>query len=126
MMHTERSSSQGTSGMVCAVLFEEENRQPTAAYTTKGLPPATPVPSHAGPQTAALLEPPLRLLDFHIRHQVSIHWGPKSGNKRQSAKPAGVLGCGIQYAKDQLPTDPTGWTSLRLPDLGFIEFNASD
>ena len=66
------------------------------------------------PDTVAELEPPLLLLDFHIRHQVSIHWGPNPANERQNAKPRGVLGCEIQYARGGVPADETGWTSLGL------------
>ena len=66
------------------------------------------------PQAVALLEPPLLLLDFGIRHQVTIHWGPNPEDERRNAKPAGVMGCEIQYAKDALPADPTGWISLGL------------
>ena len=64
--------------------------------------------------TVAELEPPLLLLDFGIRHQVTIHWGPNPDNERRNAKPAGVMGCEIQYAKDQLPAEDTGWITLGL------------
>ena len=60
------------------------------------------------------MEPPLLLLDFHLRHQVSIHWGPNPGNERQNAKPRGILGCELQYARGGLPADESGWTSLGL------------
>ena len=64
--------------------------------------------------TVAELEPPLLLLDFSIRHQVTIHWGPNPGNERQNAKPHGVMGCEVQYAQGALPEQETGWISLGL------------
>lgn len=73
--------------------------------------PATPP---AAAQSVAEMEPPLLLLDFHIRHQVSIHWGPNPGNEHQNGKPRGILGCELQYARGGLPADESGWTSLGL------------
>ena len=66
------------------------------------------------PDTVAEMEPPLLLLDFHLRHQVSIHWGPNPGNEHQNTKPRGVMGCELQYARGGIPTEDTGWISLGL------------
>ena len=60
------------------------------------------------------LLPPQLLLDFSIRHQVTIHWGPNPGNEHQNPKPHGVMGCEIQYAKGAVPQEETGWISLGL------------
>ena len=68
----------------------------------------------AAPQSVAEMEPPLLLLDFHIRHQVSIHWGPNPGNEHENGKPRGVLGCEIQYARGGIPADESGWVPLGL------------
>jgi len=76
------------------------------------VPDGSPSPSSAA--TVAEMEPPLLLLDFSIRHQVTIHWGPNPGNERQNAKPTGVMGCEIQYAQGALPQQQTGWISLGL------------
>ena len=71
---------------------------------------------HTATAIQAILEllPPLLLLDFSIRHQVTIHWGPNPGNEHQNAKPHGVMGCEIQYAKGGLPAEETAWISLGL------------
>ncbi len=66
------------------------------------------------PDAVAELEPPLLQLDFSIRHQVTVHWGPNPGNEHRNAKPAGVMGCEIQYAQGALPEQETGWISLGL------------
>lgn len=54
----------------------------------------------ASPDAISEITPPLMQLDFSIRQQVTIHWGPNPGNEHQNAKPAGVMGCEIQYAKE--------------------------
>ena len=88
-----------------------------------------PANTPAAPQSVAEMEPPLLLLDFHIRHQVSIHWGPNPGNEHQNGKPRGILGCELQYARGGLPADESGWTSLGLdtdsPMLHHIETGTS-
>jgi len=52
-MFTEHSSSQRTFQVVCAGLYEEVNRQPSAEYTTEHTPAAPPLPSQAGPLPAS-------------------------------------------------------------------------
>ena len=76
------------------------------------VPDTTPTPT----ALEAILEilPPLLLLDFSIRHQVTVHWGPNPGDEHRNAKPTGVMGCEIQYAKGGVPTEETGWISLGL------------
>ena len=75
-----------------------------------------PDPIKTATAIEAILEllPPLLLLDFSIRHQVTIHWGPNPGNEHQNAKPTGVMGCEIQYAKGGVPQEETAWISLGL------------
>jgi len=76
------------------------------------VPDATPTPTE--PEAILEILPPLLLLDFSIRHQVTIHWGPNPGNEHQNAKPHGVMGCEIQYAKGGVPQEETAWISLGL------------
>jgi len=66
------------------------------------------------PERISRIVPPLLLLDFSIRRQVTIHWGPNPGNEHQNARPHGVMGCEIQYAVGGVPADESGWTSLGL------------
>jgi len=66
------------------------------------------------PERISRIVPPLLLLDFSIRHQVTIHWGPNPGNEHQNARPHGVMGCEIQYAKGGVPQEETAWISLGL------------
>ena len=58
--------------------------------------------------------PPMLLLDFSIRHQVIIHWGPNPGNEHENARPHGTMGCEIQYIRGGIPADGSGWTTLEL------------
>jgi len=76
----------------------------------------------------AILEilPPLLLLDFSIRHQVTIHWGPNPGNEHQNAKPHGVMGCEIQYAVGGVPTEESGWISLGLDTDSPIQHHVTE
>ena len=57
---------------------------------------------------------PILELDFSIRHQVIVHWGPTPGDEQRNAKPHGVSGCEIQYAKNEEPQEESGWTTLGL------------
>lgn len=81
----------------------------------------TPAPS---PYAVSELAPPLLLLDFSIRHEIIIHWGPNPSDEHQNTKPHGILGCEIQYAKEGTPQNDAGWTTLCLntvsPELHHI------
>jgi hypothetical protein len=72
------------------------------------------IPTAPSPDAISLLAPPLLLLDFSMRHQVTIHWGPNPGNEHENAKPRGVMGCEIQYALGSLPVDERDWVVLGL------------
>jgi hypothetical protein len=58
------------------------------------------------------IPPPLLLLDFSVRRQVTVHWGPNPANERENGRPAGVGGCQIQAARGGIPQDEAGWTEL--------------
>jgi len=58
--------------------------------------------------------PPLLLLDFSIRHQVVIHWGPNPANEHMNARPVGTKGCEIQYCRGGIPTEESDWRMLEL------------
>ena len=58
--------------------------------------------------------PPIIHLDFSIRHQVTVHWGPNPGNEHLNGKPAGVQGCEIQYVKNEEPEDENAWFNLGM------------
>jgi hypothetical protein len=70
--------------------------------------------------------PPQIFLDFSIRHQVTIHWGPNPVNEHQNPKPHGVMGCEIQYAKGAVPQDPAGWISLGLDTDSPLQHHVSE
>ena len=60
------------------------------------------------------ITPPMIHLDFSIRHQVTVHWGPNPANENKNGKPAGVLGCEIQFVKNEEPADENAWFSLGM------------
>ena len=70
----------------------------------------TPTPEGAIYEIA----PPLILLDFSIRRQVTIHWGADPANERLNKRPAGTIGCEIQYALGGLPAEESAWAVLEL------------
>ena len=55
------------------------------------------------------IPPPMLLLDFSVRRQVSIHWGPNPHNEQQNGRPAGTTGCQIQIARGGIPADEASW-----------------
>jgi len=74
-----------------------------------GIPVADPTKTPQSPDDILAILAPLLLLDFSVRRQVTIHWGPNPGNEHENGKPEGVFACQIQYAVDTLPEDDTGW-----------------
>ena len=68
----------------------------------------------APPDHVMTIPPPLLLLDFSVRRQVTIHWGPNPSNEHQNARPAGTFGCQIQAARGGLPTDEALWIPLDI------------
>jgi len=69
-------------------------------------------PTHA--DDALTIAPPLLLLDFSVRRQVTIHWGTNPANEHQNHRPAGTIGCQIQYAHGGIPTDENLWIVLDI------------
>jgi hypothetical protein len=76
------------------------------------VPDTTPTPTDR--EAIFAIVPPLLLLDFSIRRQVTIHWGPNPGNERNNARPAGVFGCDIQCARGGEPEDEAGWMQIDI------------
>ena len=70
----------------------------------------TPTPTPA--DDVMMIEPPLLKLDFDIRRQVTAHWGPNPGDERHNGRPAGTIGCQVQYARGGIPTDESQWIAL--------------
>lgn len=77
------------------------------------------------PDAVCQISPPLLLLDFGRRRQVTIHWGPNPGNEHENARPAATVGCQIHVARGGEPEDETGWKDLGIdtesPCLHHIE-----
>ena len=70
----------------------------------------TPAP----PDEILAIEPPLLLLDFSIRRQVIIHWGPNPAKEHSNARPKESAGCEIQFARGGIPTEEAAWTVLKI------------
>ena len=74
-------------------------------------------PSPASPEAILTVPAPLILLDFSVRRQVTIHWGQNPANENLNARPAGVIGCQIEYATGGIPAEESAWRILETdPD----------
>ena len=69
-------------------------------------------PSKSDPDDILSVTPPDVHLDFSIRQQVTVHWGPTPQDERRNGRPHGVVGCEIQYHKGGIPTNEEGWLPL--------------
>ena len=69
-------------------------------------------PTSADADAILTVAAPLILLDFSVRRQVTIHWGPNPSNEQQNGRPTGVIGCQIEYALGGIPADENVWRVL--------------
>ncbi|MCK5849896.1 MAG: hypothetical protein KAH23_03195 [Kiritimatiellae bacterium] len=76
------------------------------------VPDTTPTPTD--PEDILAIVPPMIALDFSIRQQVTIHWGPGPRNEQRNGRPAGTCGCQIQIACGGFPEKETDWEILEL------------
>jgi hypothetical protein len=81
-----------------------------AAGLTVRDPTKTPTP----PDDVMTIAPPLLLLDFSIRRQVTVHWGPNPSNERQNGRPSGTIGCQVQTARGGIPAEESAWVALEI------------
>ena len=70
------------------------------------------IPTSTALDEVMMLEPPLLLLKFNIRRQVTVHWGPNPNDESHNARPAGTIGCQIQVARGGIPTEEAQWIAL--------------
>ena len=83
-------------------------------------------PTRLAPDAIFAIPPPLLSLDFSIRHQVTIHWGPNPCNERNNARPAGTFGCEIQFARGRVPAEEALWTQLGIGTESPLIHNVHD
>ena len=74
-------------------------------------------PTLTAPEYVATLDPPLVLLDWSQRGQVTVHFGVYPANEKNNSKPADIVGVRISYR-----TVPTG----RQAETGPWQFLADD
>ncbi len=67
------------------------------------------IPTPADPNFILTVPPPLLLLDFGVRRQVTIHWGPNPGDEANNGRPVGTIGCQVQQAKGGIPVNEALW-----------------
>jgi hypothetical protein len=60
------------------------------------------------------IPPPLLLLDFSVRRQVTVHWGPNPSNEHQNARPVGTIGCEVQTARGGIPATEAQWVPIEV------------
>ena len=64
------------------------------------------------PEDILEITPPLTFLDFSVRRQITIHWGPNPQDESHNGRPAGVIGAQIQYCVGGIPEQEAGWITL--------------
>ncbi|MCK5863014.1 MAG: hypothetical protein KAH38_11040 [Candidatus Hydrogenedentes bacterium] len=81
----------------------------------------------ADPIALMMITPPMLVLDFSIRQQVTIHWGPNPNNERRNGRPEGIQGCQVEVARDGSDTEAKEWIPLepstKSPVIHLVEEN---
>lgn len=83
-------------------------------------------PTKSDPNIIYTTTPPLLDLDFSIRQQVIIHWGPNPQDERHNGRPPGAIACQIQYHPGGIPTDETQWNTLEIDTESPIIHSVTD
>lgn len=99
-------------GRTFAQEIQNKSKTTDADRAAAGLTVPDTTPTRTAPDTILTIPAPLLLLDFSVRRQVTVHWGPNPANEHENGRPAGTLGCQIQAARGGVPTDETGWVIL--------------
>ena len=68
-----------------------------------GYPPRDKEPTPTSPDYVANLEPPILLLDWSKKSQVTAHFGVNPQNEKQNAKPVAIAGAKIWYRIESGP-----------------------
>ena len=84
-----------------------------AGLTVPDVTPTTAMSGGAAGDVAAI-PPPVIILDFSLRRQVTVHWGTNPANEHQNARPAKTIGCQVQAARGGIPTDEALWIPLEI------------
>lgn len=71
-------------------------------------------PTPTAPGGVLTIHSPLVDLDFSVRRQVTVHWGTNPGDERSNGRPAGTIGCQIQFARGGIPAEESAWTALEI------------
>ena len=124
-METARAAARAATAakntaMGAAVALARENAQrlqnwPTVTDADRadaGITVPDTTPTAADPDAILTVSAPLLLLDFSVRRQVTVHWGPNPSNEQQNGRPAGVIGCQVEYALGGIPADESAWRVL--------------
>ena len=77
-----------------------------AGLTIRG--ESSPMPESAAQE----IDPPLLLLDFSKRRQMTIHWGVNPENERNNGLPEGMRGAKLYFHIGGIPTDESDWQWL--------------
>ena len=117
-----------TLGRACAQHLQSALSMTDEERAAAGLTVPDRKPTPTEPGSMFLLKPPLLELDFSIRRQVIIHWGPNPGDEHRNGKPEGVRGCQIQAARGGIPVEAAGWVELglgtRSPHIHHVDASA--
>jgi hypothetical protein len=71
-------------------------------------------PTKSAADDVLTISAPLLMLDFSVRRQVTVHWGPNPSNERENGRPSGTIGCQVQYAHGGIPAEESAWTALEI------------
>ena len=99
-------------GRAFAQEIQNKSKTTDADRAAAGLTVPDTTPTRTVSDEILVIAPPLLRLDFSVRRQVSVHWGPNPGNERANGRPAGTLGCQIQVARGGIPADESAWMIL--------------
>ena len=92
-----------------------------ADRSAAGITVPDPTKTATDPDDILKIKAPLIELDFSVRRQITIHWGPNPGNEHENGRPKGVIGCQIQYHVGGVPEHEADWITLDVDsDSPFI------
>lgn len=71
-------------------------------------------PTATDPDNILTIPAPLLVLDFSVRRQVTVHWGPNPSNERENGRPDKTIGCQVQVARGGISQVEANWTVLEI------------
>ena len=112
-----KNTSRGTAFALARAYAQRLQNDPNttdADRAAAGLTVPDTTPTAATATDIMTIPPPLLLLDFSVRRQVTVHWGPNPSDERNNGRPAGTLGCQVQAARGGISLNEASWIALEI------------